>query len=330
MPTTSHHSASKRIVIFIAGLVCIAVVLVVQFTGPGSEEVVPSQPELVKRVEIIDEQMQASRASVRKVMKAASTEGKEWDVIGAVNSLGSSLSEEECRELAQSLMENLNEELFIGISAVDFNSVLNLLRANGYAEPALFEYLAQTFRNDGLSIELRDYAVQHTEAWLRELDRTTGRLLIEDIDLRRAAASMLLEAVGYAEESFSGTAASALSDLSFFHPDEIDPVGLDASILHLLEGEGVHSHSRITAIQLAAERRLEGAIPFVRGVVHDEAIDPSTRLVAIGALGALGDGADIKSLQSARGPNGTGRFDRAIAVAVSRIAARYEAGGRTN
>lgn len=266
------------------------------------------------------------RPEIREVIRAVSSPRREWELIGAVQALGSSLTTEETAAIAASLVENSSGAGGYGMPAVNWNSMLNLLRTSNFDDPDFLNYLANICRDESIEIEIRDYAVQHTEAWLRARDSSTGRHLIESEDARAAAHEFLIEAASRAEDSFSGTAATSLVDLAGVFPEEFEGDQVDVLIRDLLESEKTHPASRVSALQLAAERGLTDILPAIRELVADEEAPAAMKLSAIAAMGKLGLPGDLQSLKELLNPDEPGRFDVALKTAIERIAARSRKG----
>lgn len=313
--------ASKKSLCWFAGLtltgVAVAIYAFVGFQG-GSEDDRSEPTETTQAPLVI-------REEVRDVVKLTQAPGNEWALIDAVSNLGATLTADEAAQIAESLRSAQDGGEAVKMSAVDWNSLLNLLRTNGYAEPELLELLAAVLREDTEELEVRDYAVQHTEGWLQWRARETGELLVADADIREGAHKMLLEAAGRESESLSGTATSALVDLAEFHPEEFENEEIDQMIMGHLRNDGVHSTTRATAIQLAAERGIDQALPDVRDLVADREAAPAERLAGLGALGSLGELSDLQLLGSfvSKGSEDA-RYAVAAQRAIGRIVARNE------
>lgn len=247
----------------------------------------------------------------------------EWDLIDAVTELGDTLTQEEAAEIVKKLREIAGKPDAGKISAVNLNSLLNLLRRNGVADPDIFQSLAGIVANEAADIEVRDYAVQHAEGWLRERDPATGKPAVDDPPSRQAIRKLLVDAAAMPGKSFSGTATTALVDLAGFYPEEFPAELVDRSVLGLLKGDEVHPAARVSAIQLCAERGLTQALPEIRAVMGKADAAPALRLAAYAALGTLGDASDAAALDKLLATEVRDRrFDAALQGARKKIAAR--------
>jgi len=251
---------------------------------------------------------------------------RQWDLIDFVDAVDDTLTGEETAVILDQLRALAADPAAHRLSAVNLNSLLNLLRRNGVADPQVLPILAQLAANESADPEVRDYALQHTEGWLRERDAATGQQLIDDETARSAAHDLLLEAAGKPQRAFAGTAATSLVDLAEFYPDELGAEVVDETIRSLLESDETHPAAKISAIQLAGERRLPEALPEIRAVMQDTDASPALRLAAYGALGAVGQRSDLAVIDQllaswSRDP----RYDIALQTARERITARLGA-----
>lgn len=264
----------------------------------------------------------AIRPEIASLAELIKERGSEWAVTDLVHELGGSLNDDEVAELAETLKRLIKSDGDGEVSAVDLNEVLNLLRWNRYSDPSVLKLLASVHRDRQQDDEVRDYALQHSEAWLRTINYRTGKLMFEDPGDRSGVYDLLRSAAGQATQAYAGTAASSLADLAKSFPDEVEAKNLDAMVMRLCGGEDVNKLTKITAFQLAAERGLKGALPRARRIVADVSADPSLRLSAIAAVGALGTTSDIELLKTIEASNA--RFEPALKTATERLNQRLE------
>jgi hypothetical protein len=207
--------------------------------------------------------------------------------LDAVNALGRGLSREEIALLWEFLSsppaaQEKNVPDLEGLK----NDILNVLRRQSPPPSGFTETLIGIYRDPAQDSVIRDYAIQHLVVWYEQGAPDTPQAR----DRIRAA---LFEAAGESG-SIAGTALLGLHLLSAEDPalgqDDINRVAL-----RLVCSAKTQVASRITAIQVCAERGLKEAVPAIQAVAEAQGCVP-LRLSALAALARLNAGQQARAL----------------------------------
>ena len=188
------------------------------------------------------------------------------------------------------------------------NDILNVLRNQSTAPAGLTDRLIAIYDNTTADYVLRDYAVQHLVAWYEQgaADSADSKQKIQNL-LKRAAS---------ASDSIAGTALLGMHRLSArdanFSKEEIDHLALTQA-----RNSTMSVPSRITAIQVCAERGLKDVVPAIE-LLPKEAGSFPLRLSAIAALGQLGAEQDSTALRQIEAEQGDD-LGAALRTALRRI-----------
>jgi hypothetical protein len=179
---------------------------------------------------------------------------------------------------------------------------------------------------------LRDYAIQHLVDWLEPVN--LGEPFEKDPQKRQLIVSAIMEAARESSQAFSGTALQALHMVllrqerpSFdaeglplpLKPERLQPLVVEAAALTAL-----NLPSRITALQICAERGFKDSLPNARKVAADSAQPISLRLSSIALIGMIGTAEDASLLERLR-DEAHPRMIKAIAPALEKISRRIPA-----
>ena len=167
------------------------------------------------------------------------------------------------------------------------NDLLNVLRQQSTPPANFTGTLLDIYNDPSQDVVMRDYAIQHLVPWYEEgaLDMPDARDKIRDV-LRRAANET---------NSIAGTALLGMHRLSAtdsnFSSDEINAL----ASTHALSAH-VHPATRLTAIQICAERGIKTVLPKIESLPDTSRCLP-VRLAAIAAIGQLGGKDNIEALR---------------------------------
>lgn len=200
------------------------------------------------------------------------------------------------------------------------NDLLLALRRQKSPPPHLPEILVEILRDRTFDVGLRDYAVQHLASWYEEITLPSGPAA-QTQEARRELVAIFIEALGEVDTSIAGTALLSLHRLAAADPAiPLPPAFVLETAVRFVTDPAVGDLSRITAIQICAERGQSEVLPAVAGLAGSRASLP-LRLSALSALGALGKPEHREILASlAAGPPST--LARAAAAALHRFDAR--------
>lgn len=194
---------------------------------------------------------------------------------GAVRALGDSLSGPEVEALYRFLLAGPPE----GNRARNYdravkNDVLNRLRQQAAPPEGLTETMIAMFEDRNQDGAVRDYALQHLRAWHRKAPA----------DERSAILETLVQGLEETRSSMGGTSLISLRNLED-HEEGNAGVDVIRSALEVAHDEQAGDLSRVTAMQISAER----SPSEVRALAAEWALDPNAgyprRLSAIAALG---------------------------------------------
>ncbi|MCW5553212.1 MAG: hypothetical protein KIS67_13765 [Verrucomicrobiae bacterium] len=139
------------------------------------------------------------------------------------------------------------------------NDILNVLRMQNSPPPGFTDTLISIWSNPAQDVVLRDYALQHLFVWYEQgaLDAADARTEIEDT-LFGAACQF---------NSLAGTALLGLHRLSAADP-AFSHGEINRLALRLIQSPATDLATRITAIQICAERGLKEALPAIEAVAQ--------------------------------------------------------------
>ncbi len=216
--------------------------------------------------------------------------------IQAANDLGTHLNPEQITILYTYLKSKppAKEMNLMGLRALK-NSVLNALRKQAHAPANFTTTLIEIYHDPAQDSAVHDYAIQHLISWYEQGARDSAGAK-ENI---RA----ILQEVVQGKNSLAGTALLGQHRLSqldaAFKQDEIQ-----SSALKLAVSTDTESATRITAIQVCAERGIKEALPAIETIVQSSDNLP-LQISSIGALGQLGGaehGALLRRLEAGQNP----------------------------
>jgi hypothetical protein len=201
------------------------------------------------------------------------------------------------------------------------NDVLQALRNQQPATPIYTDRLLALWHDRDLDPTLRDYALQQLREWVADGDtRSMHEERPEKLALIREA---FLHAAtpGHADcdpqSTTTGTALLALDEWTGSAAPaavRVEPTKLDEILLSHIRDEAAHRGVRATALQIAARRKMNAALPLARELSQDASQEAILRLAAISLLGTMGTEEDRKLLQTL---GGSSQLDPLILGAVA-------------
>lgn len=224
------------------------------------------------------------------------------------------------------------------------NDAMNKLCEQDPPMPGLTDVMLGIYWKNSDPVQ-RDYVIQHLVHWLQPVN--AGDLHETNPQKREAIVAAMLDAAGQPREFFSGTALQGLHHILLAQsaaqlasltavtqsaPDsaQSSPAFLPVSfteeqlrpvVLRTAASPQASMQSRITALQICAQRAFLEALPTARQIAMDEQTPASLRVSAIAALGLLGTADDkllLESLQTRR----NAQLLRAVNPALQRLKAR--------
>ena len=188
------------------------------------------------------------------------------------------------------------------------NDVLNLLRDQKPVPADLPGLLMDIVRKGCHDTTLIDYAIQHLGALQHDLtDEEAGRVR----EILFAAAS----GIG---RPYAGTALYALADARRLPAAESERLRRLTVAACLSRANPL---ARLSALQLAGQRGYHEVLPDVRAGLTGDRRDAVADIVAVGALGLLGEASDIGLIESVAARDGS-RLAVPCAAAIERIKGR--------
>jgi hypothetical protein len=190
------------------------------------------------------------------------------------------------------------------------NNLMGLLMRQAAAPTNLLQEMCGLYQDRSQDSVTRDYAVQFViQTCLRDSNRLAAG--------QPAARETLWAATSETNSSIAGTALLGLNRLAAVDP-AIDPKRLDQTALNLAMDPKIGNLTRITALQVCAQRHLVAALPtVVKFARRGDSI--AVKAAAIAALGDLGSESEHKLLQTLHEEN-----DPALSAAVSSALHRLE------
>ena len=224
----------------------------------------------------------------------------------AAESLPADLALDDFRRLLAFSLGHQPKNLTSQAWDVVVNDIWEALRRQHSYPPEFASELVAYFRAPSTTDVLKDYAIQHLGGWLSsDLPAGAGE---NDLAVRQQVLSFLVEASGMRTKTYSGTALYAL-DRSI-RPggaaEEACPAlgpikaaciaPLQDAALALVNDASASTHARISAFQIALERRDLRALASARKIAADPAVPPMLRASAIACLGRIGAPSDLEIL----------------------------------
>ena len=207
----------------------------------------------------------------------------------AVHKLGGDLSAEEVAAIYKFLKSRWDDRVTQEASRAIKNDLMNVLRHQSVLPSELSNVLIGLYNDSSQDPVIRDYAIQHLGYWYSRLDGDVAREQIKEV---------LINALGE-NSSIAGTALLAVHRLSRDR-NEFDSKKIEERALALVTSPQTDKATRVTALQICAERNLAGALPVIQELAQSSS-EVGVRISAISALGQLG-GAEqvnfVKELQS--------------------------------
>jgi hypothetical protein len=182
------------------------------------------------------------------------------DRIEAVHQLGNNLTSFQVAALAVFVNSPVTDGAkdAWGLYAVK-NDILNVLRAQTTPPADLTRLLIGMYRNRAQDAVMRDYAIQHLSVWHERDD------VVSPAE-RKSIRTVLNEAVRE-NNSIAGTALLGLHRLAVdLTPSDANE--LDRIALHLAQSAETETATRLTAIQVCAERGLKEVLPTAEGLAQ--------------------------------------------------------------
>ena len=209
--------------------------------------------------------------------------------LAAVHGLGRNLTLEEIATLSAFLKALPGpEEKNLPALRLLKNDIVNVLRDQTTPPKGFTDTLIQVYRNSTQDNVIRDYAIQHLVAW-------AGQGLPDAPDAELKARAVLHEAI-HDSSSIAGTALLGLHRLS---AGGAAPAATEigGQALALVRMPQTSPATRITALQICAERGVSEALPTIESLVRAQD-SIALRLSAIAALGRLGGAEHVALLRA--------------------------------
>lgn len=201
------------------------------------------------------------------------------DRLKAVGILGGDLKQQDITSLCEFLVSppSARERNLPGLRMLK-NNILNVLEQQSEMPAGLVHVMTEMYRNRAQDSVTRDYAVQH-------LALSCALVGSDDPEAREQIQTVLEEAV-QESSSIAGTALLGLHRL--FNPgNSVQSKAVDRYAQRMATSPETDPDSRITAVQVCAERKIMEALPGIEALVLDG--EPTAlRISAISALGRLG------------------------------------------
>lgn len=209
--------------------------------------------------------------------------------LAAVHGLGRNLTPEEIATLSAFLkaLPGPQEENLPALRLLK-NDIVNVLRDQTAPPKGFTDTLIEVYRNSVQDNVIRDYAIQHLVAW-------AGQGLADAPDAQLKVRAVLREAT-HGSSSIAGTALLGLHRLSASGAASADQV-ISSQALALARTPDTSPATRITALQVCAERGVSEALPTIESLVRAQD-NIALRLSAIAALGRLGGAEHLALLRS--------------------------------
>jgi len=298
----------KKLFLLLLGAAILAVVVLVGATHhsfhPAAQPIAPTQAPITK-------------------LRVANTEVALAERLKAAKEISTDLTNTELKQLLAFLMKPVNErtreEDFLAI-----NEVMNQLRVSGMVCGEYANALCSLIRNPETHPVVRDYAIQHASAWMKEVCEENSPVQLSEVDRKHlldCIVSFLQEPSSLHETGY-GTTLNVLRSLELNYPQDMKDIFTQCSprIFNVASAkESSPLSNRVSAIQslpsLPDRKMAQG---LVRSMVMDSPIGSPVKLVAIATLGELGDSGDLETLRQIQ------QSDSRLVYAAQSAAARLE------
>ena len=189
------------------------------------------------------------------------------------------------------------------------NEVFALLRVQALAQSNLATCFRSIVQDSAQDLVVRDYALQHMACWYgdgadktKKTKETIQSVLIETTTNRTRLSGTALLGLHYASVADTTFNTNLVNRLA----------------LQIIADPSFCEASRITAIQICAERGITYALPVIDATVRGTA-DSVLKASAIAAIGKLGNQADLQYLRSL---DPQSYLQPAVRASVNRLSAR--------
>lgn len=230
--------------------------------------------------------------------------------LSLVDRLGRDLSRDQIAEL-YAFLKALPSPAERNLPALNLlkNDIVSRLQDQSYPPSGLTATLIEVCRNRAQDAVARDYALQHLVTWS---EQGAG-----DAPESKAEIQAVLWKAVRENTSLAGTALLGLHRLS----GAVSSAGEEISraALRMLDCPGLPCASRVTAIQVCAEREVAPALPAIQNLAQSQG-ETALRISAIGALGWLGGPEQAVLLQQLEAGQ-----DRALKPAIEGALRRLQA-----
>ena len=202
------------------------------------------------------------------------------------------------------------EKNFTGLQFLK-NDLIDVLECREAMPPAFTDALVEMFRNTSQDQVTRDYAIQHLTTWYERI----GKKRPQEAQVIRST----LEAAINETNSVAGTALLGMHRLSK-NDSRFNPALVDETAAFFAASPHRDAPTRISSIQVCAERQLKSVIPIVKEL-SQTSTNVALRISAISALGQLGDREEAKFLNELQQATDK-EFRPAIDAALKNLKAR--------
>lgn len=169
------------------------------------------------------------------------------------------------------------------------NDILNTLRNQLTPPPELTQVMLDIFYDEKQSMTMRSYALQHMRPWYWEEN-------MRDPAVKRA----FYDGLEQSDNELSGVALLALTYLSEELPDEFDRVFIAEKAALLAGKSEVSELTRVSALDVSSRYGNILSLEIARNILKTEKDNVMLRAAACGAIGRLGNAADIELLDQAQ------------------------------
>jgi hypothetical protein len=216
------------------------------------------------------------------------------DRLWAVHSLPSNLGVLDEEVLYQFLKSRPapNEATLRGLRFLK-NEIFGALQNQADAPPNLTATMIEIYKDQGQDFVTRDYAIQHLVTWYAQ-----GAL--DSPDARTQIRAILRESVAK-NDSIAGTALLGMHRLAKNDP-AFTAYEIEDAALKMVQSPEANLASRITAIQVCAERGIAGAAPAIETLAQARG-QIALQITAIAALGKLGGPGNLGFLRKTAAEN---------------------------
>lgn len=191
------------------------------------------------------------------------------------------------------------------------NDILNELRNQLVPPLELTQVMLEIFYDEKQSMTLRCYALQHMRPWYWEEN-------MRDPAVKQA----FYDGLEQTDNELSGVALLALTYLSEELPDEFDRVFIAEKAALLAGMSEVSELTRVSALDVSSRYGNISSLEIARNILKTERDNVMLRAAACGAIGRLGNTADLDLLKQAQ--ENSPAIRQAINSAQKQIIARME------